>query len=179
MVWIDWRWCIPIGCFLAALAVAAPAVAVTEQQIEWCSRKGNPTFEQRLSACTAAIQSGRWSGKSLAWVYSNLCDMYLLKGEHDRAISECKRAIQLDPDHPDAHYNLGTAYLGKGEHANAIASFGQAIRVNPNDAQAFNNRGLIYDRMGDRDRAIADYRKACTLGEAQGCDNLRKLGVTP
>jgi Flp pilus assembly protein TadD len=33
----------------------------------------------------------------------------------DQAITEYSKAIELDPNNGDAHYNLGTAYLKTGQ----------------------------------------------------------------
>src|SRR3974377_1141881 len=51
-----------------AAGAASPAGAQTQQQIDWRVGKGN-TFspDLRISGCTAAIQSGRWSGKGLVY----------------------------------------------------------------------------------------------------------------
>jgi hypothetical protein len=36
--------------------------------------KGNSfSPDLRINGCTAAIQSGKWSGKNLAWAFNNRC----------------------------------------------------------------------------------------------------------
>jgi hypothetical protein len=36
--------------------------------------------DRQIESCTAAIQSGKWSGKNLAWAYNNRGFAYLLAG---------------------------------------------------------------------------------------------------
>jgi tetratricopeptide (TPR) repeat protein len=169
-----------LGCILVGIGAAVPAYAVTEQELLWCEDKGNPpSLDHRLSACNAALQSGRYSGKSLATIHNNLCDVHIKMGSYDRAISECQRAIRLDNDDPDAHYNLGNAYRRKRDYPSALAAYEQAIRVNPSDRSAYFNRALTHLDVGARERAIADFRKALSLGHPRAADELRRLGVTP
>jgi hypothetical protein len=56
--------------FSAAVAVAAlgiggtiPAVAQTQQQLEWCNGKNNATPDQQINGCAALIGSGKYSGR--------------------------------------------------------------------------------------------------------------------
>ena len=73
-----------VSCVLIAIGIVAagPAGAQTPQQLNWCSGgKDSPSPEQKIAACTAVIQSGRYSGKSLALVFNNRANGYLKKGD--------------------------------------------------------------------------------------------------
>jgi hypothetical protein len=54
------------GALIAIGVVPAmPAAAQTSQQLNWCSNgKHSPNPDQKIAACTAVIQSGRYSGKN-------------------------------------------------------------------------------------------------------------------
>ena len=52
-----------------------------------------------------------------------------------------RQALRLQPNHPDAHINLGNALKDQGKLAEAIASFQEALRLNPQHSSAFNNLG--------------------------------------
>jgi len=149
---------------LGMVATALPAAAQTQQQIDSCTNKGH-AFEpdQSISACAAVLSSGRWSGKDLAWAYSNRGLAYMHKGDADRAIADINKAIELDPTMAVAYFNRGEVYAARGDLDRAITSFDQAIKVDTKYATAYNNRGLVYDRKGDYDRAMADLSKATEL----------------
>ncbi len=49
---------------------------------------------------------------------------------YEEAVIPLKRAVQLDPTHADAHYNLGEAYQSLGQRDAAIASFRMAVSLN-------------------------------------------------
>ena len=50
------------------------------------------------------------------------------------------RAIELDPNYPDALNNRGLAYTGKGQYDRAIQDFDRALRLDPKDADAIRYR---------------------------------------
>jgi tetratricopeptide (TPR) repeat protein len=61
------------------------------------------------------------------------------KGEHDHAIDDYNKAIEINPKDAAAYYNRGNAYEKKGDKARAIADFSKAIEINPNDQDAKNS----------------------------------------
>jgi tetratricopeptide (TPR) repeat protein len=75
---------------------------------------------------------------------------------HKEAIESYKQAIRIDPDHVEAHNNLGVAYGELGRYQEAIESYKQAIRIDPDHAEAHNNLGNAYLQLNDRDSAPAD-----------------------
>ena len=82
---------------------------------------------------------------------------YLNKGDYDWAITECTRALQMDPNYFDAYYNRGLAYYYKGKYDRAISDNTKAIELKPETNAAYINRGLAYCAKGNYDQAIADY----------------------
>ena len=51
--------------------------------------------------------------------------------------------------------------------------FGYAINLNPNEATWYTTRGTAYLSLRDREKAYNDFRKACDLGDAEGCNALQ------
>jgi tetratricopeptide (TPR) repeat protein len=121
------------ACLTVAAGAASPAGAQTQQQIDWCVNEGN-TFSPDLSigGCTAAIQSGRWSGKDLEWAFNNRCRAYSEKNETDRAMADCTDAIRLDPNDGVAYLNRGDTYRDMEDYDRATADFNEAARLKPN-----------------------------------------------
>jgi tetratricopeptide (TPR) repeat protein len=121
------------------------------------------TGDEQIAACTASIESGRWSGKTLVWAFGNRCFAYNNKGEFDRAIADCNQALSLDPKNALAFSNRGNSYVFKHEYDRAIEDFNEAIKLNPRYAEAFNNRANAFSYKGEYDRAMQDHNEAIRL----------------
>jgi tetratricopeptide (TPR) repeat protein len=55
--------------------------------------------------------------------YLDLGAILAQQGKNPEAIRLLKRAVQLDPEQPDAHFRLGRAYQSAGESAAAEKEF--------------------------------------------------------
>jgi Tfp pilus assembly protein PilF len=62
-----------------------------------------------------------------AEAYTFLGWTYHFQGKTDDAISECKKAIQLDPDFGNPYNDIGAYLIEKGEYDEAITWLEQAI----------------------------------------------------
>ncbi len=54
---------------------------------------------------------------------------YGSKGLFDEEIAECKKAIAINPNYAEAHYNLAVAYYYKGQYGLAIEHCDRAIEL--------------------------------------------------
>ncbi|MXV82725.1 tetratricopeptide repeat protein [Candidatus Poribacteria bacterium] len=88
---------------------------------------------------------------------------YSESGEHDLAIPTFGKAIELQPDYVNAHYNRGLAYMRKGEVDKALADYNGAIQFKRDYAEAYNNRGIAYKKKGEIIYAVQDYSTAIGL----------------
>lgn len=61
-------------------------------------------------------------------VFGNLAAICGMQGRFDELIELLNKAIQLKPNYPDAHYNLGNALQEQGDLHAAIASFNTALQ---------------------------------------------------
>lgn len=95
------------------------------------------------------------------------------KGELDEAIRLYGKAIALKPDSAALYFVRGRAYLQKEQYDNAIRDLGKAIALKADYAEAYNMRGLAYAGKNLTELATADFRKACTMGNKDGCRNLK------
>lgn len=64
-------------------------------------------------------------------------------GRFDDAIAEYTLALELNPEHSIARYNLALAQLAKGESDLARQSLERVVEQNPTDALALNNLAYI------------------------------------
>jgi len=90
-------------------------------------------------------------------------NVYLKKGELDKAVSDYSYAITLQPDYVEAYINRGGVYFLLGKHDDVITDCNEAIRLDPNYANAYVNRGNAYLNKDEFDKAIADYNKAAQI----------------
>src|SRR5262245_52719939 len=94
----------------------------------------------------------------LAWTYLSAW-INPLDGDHlnpaaiDRAYQLARKAVQLDPNLPQAHAQLGHVVgKGRGEHQTAVAAFERSMALNPNFTDWRFGEALVY--AGHPARAI-------------------------
>ena len=68
-------------------------------------------------------------------------------GKVDEAIEHYRKAIQLDPDFTQAHFNLGMAYESKGLFNNAMKEYKTARGLNQKDVNIQNRLSRLQEMM--------------------------------
>jgi lipoprotein NlpI len=147
--------------FASSEPVPATSRAPAEESADRCYKSKDPGTA--ITYCTRAIESGKLSGKHLAFAFYTRGNAYNEQGEYDPAIQDYNEAIRLNPKHANGFSNRGVAFTRKGEHDRAIESFNEAIRLDPNHVDAFTNRGVAFTRKGKYDRAIESFNEAIRL----------------
>jgi tetratricopeptide (TPR) repeat protein len=85
---------------------------------------------------------------------------YSDQGQHEKAIIEYKKAVEINPKYALAYYNLGCAYRELGETDKGIDNLTTAIKCYEKYPQAYYSRGLSYYDIGKYEAAINDFSKA-------------------
>jgi protein O-mannosyl-transferase len=85
------------------------------------------------------------------------------KGQFDKAITQFREALRIDPDYEEAHFNLGFALYQQGRAQDAIAEYQAALKIDPDYEQALINLGIALFQEGRAEDAIAEYRKAAQI----------------
>src|SRR5258708_18575576 len=91
---------------------------------------------------------------------------WMIKGEHDRAISDFTRSIELSPQQARAFVGRGYARMRKGDPDGALADYTSAIDLNPRSFLAFYNRAFARKQKGDLDGANATFTQALEIDPA-------------
>jgi tetratricopeptide (TPR) repeat protein len=86
--------------------------------------------------------------KSDSAIYGTLGQALSSKGLMEKAIECYKRAIRINPENAEAHYNLGNIYLALKRPEEAEDEYEKAIKARPNFANAYSNLGVAFVQRG-------------------------------
>jgi protein O-mannosyl-transferase len=78
----------------------------------------------------------------------------------DAAEREYRRAIQLDPDEPIAHNDLGVLLMSRKRWNEAEAELREEIARNPDYGVAYYNVGIVLRELGRPDEAAREWQRA-------------------
>jgi tetratricopeptide (TPR) repeat protein len=84
------------------------------------------------------------------------------RGWLDEAMSEFKKAINLDPGSAHAHDNLGTVLAEKGDLCEALVEYIRAVQAEPNSPAVHHYLGSFLSSQA-YELALGSYRKAIEL----------------
>jgi tetratricopeptide (TPR) repeat protein len=83
-----------------------------------------------------------------------------LTGNPQQAFVSLQKAVQLNPEHRDAHYYLGHLYAQQGKLPQAEAEFRAALAVDPTYSEAYTYLGQVLMYQNRWSEAIEAYRQA-------------------
>jgi tetratricopeptide (TPR) repeat protein len=95
-----------------------------------------------------------WFNRGLIWYE---------KGNHDRAIRDFNKSLEINPHNALAYNSRGMAWFDKGDYDQAILDFNKAIGEDPNITEAYYNRGITWLDKGDYDQAIFEFNKVLEI----------------
>ena len=145
-----------IGFVFAGAALAQSR----DENLALCS---GSDLDLKIAGCSALIQSGQESTATLSLALNNRGRAYIEKGEHDNAIRDFDRSIEINPNDAVAFRARGRAFNSKGQYDRALEDIDHALALDPNDAIAFYHRGVAYYGKNDYERAIREYDQAIRL----------------
>jgi hypothetical protein len=88
--------------------------------------------------------------------YDSLGIAYYLKRDYKNALTNCAKAVELNPWHADMHANLGGAYLLLQKYKEAIDEASMSIALNPS-YEAYSMRGFACLMEGKFLNAASDF----------------------
>ena len=98
-----------------------------------------------------------------AEAYINRGAAYANLNQHERAIEDYDKAIELNPDFAEAYNKRGIAYAKLNQYERAIEDFDRTIKLNPDYAEAYGNRGIAYSKIGRYEESARDSKNAGIL----------------
>lgn len=94
--------------------------------------------------------------------------------DYSEALSDMKEALEILPDIPYLHFNLGNLYCLSSQLVSAIESYDQAIRLYPYMGDAYYNRGLVLIYLKDKEKGCIDLSRAGELGVGESYSVISK-----
>jgi Flp pilus assembly protein TadD len=121
-----------------------------------CLRKGHLQEGESLIRRALALREE-------ASFLNNLGSLLLQTERLPAAEAAYRRALQLKPDHADAHNNLASLLEETGRLLEAEAGYRRALELKPDYASAHNNLGVLLAKLGRLPEAEIAYRRALEL----------------
>ena len=103
-----------------------------------------------LAGCgQSAVRHGSESKESLAQIYTNLGLAYMQQGNRETALEKFLRALEHDPDYPEAHHYIASVYQQQGLLEKAGQHYQRALQLDADNPMLRNNYGTF---LCDRDK---------------------------
>lgn len=109
-------------------------------------------FNEALSTLGAIEDPGSAGERALR--RNLVAECYIGLDRLDDARAELDRALELKPDLPDAHYNLGVIFERRGNMERAMEAYGQELEVSPNSFRAHFGMAKLFGATGRADEMI-------------------------
>lgn len=86
-----------------------------------------------------------------------------LKGDKKGAVAEFNLAVGLNPQSPEAQFNLGMVLHEAGQVVEAVKALQAAVELNPRNPEAFRILGILYQKLGDQKNSSICFQKYLSL----------------
>lgn len=86
--------------------------------------------------------------------------------DYSEAVADLEKAVEILPDLPYLHYDLGNLFCLSSRLVESIDSYSRAIELYPAMGDAYYNRGLVLIYLKDKDKGCIDLSRAGELGVA-------------
>lgn len=132
----------------ATLSEAHTTIGVINLKNDWNWREAERAFKQAISLNPEYAPAHYW--------YSNLL---ALTGRPGEAISEARKALELEPDSPQSSMNLGRAYYYARQYDTAAGHLLKLVEREPESTGATYVLGLVYQKKGMSKEALEAFEK--------------------
>ena len=88
---------------------------------------------------------------------------HLGRGEWDRVVDICQKAIASNPDRTDFYPYLAKAYARQGKFPEAIKAYRKILGTKIDQAEVYGELGLLYSKQQNPQKAVWHYQQALKL----------------
>ena len=113
---------------------------------------------------TAAEVDERATVLSDTKTLTDLGNIYLRKGDLEKARVAFGKALAIDPELPDAETSLGLVCMQSGDMLGAVRAFKAAINLQPDLAESQDDLAIVLARQGKYEEASFHFQKAVESG---------------
>ena len=110
----------------------------------------------------------------LAWKILSI--VFEKTGKISESLTAIKRIVNISPQDPLAHYNLGNTYSKLADFSKAEESYKKSISLKPNFPEAYYNLGTIFENNSKLEEAEKYYKQAISL-KPDFADAYNNLGI--
>jgi tetratricopeptide (TPR) repeat protein len=170
---------LPDGRPLTGVAIGAEGnkIVVRDGQARWNPENGQGLFDFEVAELARKVAPivDRAAKKAQADEAEKTAEDWFELGCNAEVASPAqardayRRAIELEPEHADAHVNLGRLLHEAGELDAAEAHYRLALDAKPADAVAWFNLGLLLEATQRADLALSAYHR-CVEADPQSAD---------
>ncbi len=93
-----------------------------------------------------------------AEMYNSRAKLFFSKNQIEKAISDYKNAIKLDPKNGEYLINLGATYAKAQQFYKALDAINRGLKLSPGNQNAYLNRSIIYLMRGEYNKQIEDLK---------------------
>jgi Flp pilus assembly protein TadD len=142
---------------LRALALALAGVVLGGAALAWY---GGPSWRPEDRAAHAAqMRQAEFDARFQQAV------VMLHARQYEHALTALHRLLELAPEVPEVHVNMGYALLGLGRPAAARDFFNGAMALRPEQANAYYGLAVALEALGDRPGALGAMRSFVHLAK--------------
>ncbi len=147
---------VPLSTNVGAAVARNPAGVATAQEQ---TRRGLEFLEAgRYEDARAAFESALAQYPGAVGALVGIAQIHANQGEIDRAMVECRRALNLDALCEEAHLLLGLLYRHQDQFDEAINHFKKASYINSESVPAHFYLAGLYRTQGARAKAVREYK---------------------
>ena len=98
-----------------------------------------------------------------AKIYRNVSTHYIKKGLYDKALEHLKEWVRLEPENPEALYQLAVSLATAGDRQEAIGALEKVLAINPKHKNALFRKSVLHVKLKDHKQAVACLQKVLEL----------------
>jgi len=139
--------------------VGAGLVLAVACGLGWATVQRNEEYRDRVTIWQSAIAATPMNSRA----HNGLGRAHHLLGGGDEAIGHYRRALELEWDSYQTHYNMGIALASRGRPEDAARHLGKAMDLQPSRREPPYQLALLLDGLGAGREAIPHFERALQL----------------
>jgi len=113
-------------------------------------------LEAGIARLDAELEPGEQALHRLVLRY-NRAQVLGMMGRLEESLADYLSVVEVDPDFPEHHFNVGNILRRLGRNEEAIAAYERALQKSPPFPEAYYNRADARLELGDAEGALADF----------------------